>query len=214
MNIHPLVVIIFCWIYPSEFVDSSSETIGKCLHENQSYPIGSVVWQSPECDCIQMICRNDGQVHMEKMQKPCCTYKGKSYGNKEVISTDECFQLYCYEGKVTSIPHCPDGFRILTYNGIASCYHISHETFNWYDSRYHCSSMGSSLAVVSSIEENNALQDYLSHLQSKSGWLGAGVEPGSNVLTWQFGSISGAPVSATYNKLEPNSFRTNVSDVF
>jgi len=216
-----------------------------CDYEGNYYYPGQLVWQSPDCECTQMICQENGKVHLVEKGKPCCIYQGKAYGSGEIIPTgyhqtaaagrqehyydSQCYQLICYEGELVSLPYCPEGFQILTYNGVASCYHVSNEAYTWWDASNYCHSKGSNLAVITTPEENQAVEDYLFHnpLQSgcKYGWLGANSddaaaygagtstssEYGNHYLSWVFGIAAGVPVSSIYDDFPSDYCRKNVS---
>ena len=204
-----------------------------CEYEGSDYSTGQVVWQSQDCECTQMMCEEDGKVHLVEKGKPCCLYRGKAYGSGEILPGQEsqCYQLICYKGEVISLPYCPEGFHILTYNNVASCYHVSSEPYTWYEAAKYCHYKGSSLAVISTPEENQAVENYLFHnpLHSgcKYGWLG-GSSLGYNVTTtttgrrrrrsvsspspnysngyinWNFGILAGLPVSSIYDDFPSN----------
>jgi len=195
-----------------------------CRYNGQTYNIGEVVWKSPTCECTRMICQPDGQVHLVQKEKPCCLYHDRPYGNNEVVVTGDCYQILCHKGELVSVPHCPENFTLLTYNGVASCYHVSKENYNSKEAYGHCKRLNSEMAVVSSEGENHALENHLFynnlHGGCKNGWLGAAVRQMSppnfkTYLTWQFGMLRGMPVASIYEDFcEPYGHCSrNVADV-
>jgi len=172
-----------------------------CKYDGKHYKVGAVVWQNPTCECTRMICQEDGQVHMVQKEKPCCIYQDRPYGNNEVVYTERCYQILCHKGELVSVPHCPDNFTVLQYNGVASCYHVSKDNYNRWDAGDYCKKRKSNLAVVSSKGENHALEDYLFfnqlHGGCKYGWLEAGNR--NDYLTWNTGILNGMPVSSIYD---------------
>ena len=183
-----------------------------CKYEGQYYGYGEVVWEDPECRCTVLICGKDGEVHLEEKEKPCCTYDGKPYGNGEVIFTDECYELKCRDGKVVSLPHCPEGWTFVSYNDVGSCYHISSSEMSYYDADEYCRSIDGNLAQITSKCENEAVEDHLfaNLLPSgcKYGWLGATASLDKygylNAFKWSSGIVQGIPVSGIYDDFCPS----------
>ena len=171
---------IFGFLYLMVFISngiSNPDKFNGCLYEDQYYGIDEVVWTDPECRCTVLVCAEDGKVHLQEKEKPCCLHDGKPYGNGEVIYTGDCHKFICKEGKLISLPHCQKSYEIVTFNGIASCYHLSSSLLSYNDANEYCKSIDGSLAQITSLQENEALEDYLFTrlLPSgyKSGWLGA-----------------------------------------
>jgi len=191
----------------TKFPICSSNCVAKgCTYEGKHYSYGEVVWEDPECRCTRMVCNRNGEVHLEQKEKPCCVYDGVPYGSGETIYTGDCNQLICRNGSIISIPYCAPGYTVLTYNGVASCYHISSSAMVYDDADEYCKSVGGVLAQVTSKNENTALKTelFFNLLPSgcKFGWLGATASVDAfgylDHFEWSFGKVKGIPVEGIY----------------
>ncbi|XP_017769325.1 PREDICTED: lymphocyte antigen 75-like isoform X2 [Nicrophorus vespilloides] len=79
---------------------------------------------------------------------------------------------------------CPNGF--IQVHNCKRCYHFSSEKLPWRDAYFKCNNMNSSLAVLSSKEQNAKMQEYLlaKHLVPSEWWLGGNYDWEQDTWKW------------------------------